>query len=117
VTASLVILPIVLFAIVGTIQLALVFHARNVATAAAQDALHAAQLEGATEGNGVEAAERTLGLFEGIDDANISVTKTTTDVTIRVQGSVNVPLDGFFNSFDVTVTGPVERFYSESERQ
>lgn len=116
ITASLVILPIVLLAIVVTIQLALVFHARNVATAAAQDALHAAQLEGATEGNGVEAAERTLDLFDGINSADISVTKTDTDVTIRVNGSVKVPLDGLFNSFDVTVTGPVERFVRESER-
>jgi len=117
ISASLIILPMVLLTILVTIQLALVMHGRNVAAAAAQDGLHAAQLLGSTEGNGVEAAERTLELFEGISSADITVTKTQNTVTIRVQGEVAVPVDGLFNSFDVTVTGPTERFYKETERQ
>jgi len=110
---------VVIFAILMAIHLALVLHGRNVAAGAAQDALHATQRHGATSGDGHNAAERTFDLFEGINSPNVHVDRnTTTDtVTVTVTGSVNTPLDGFFNSFDITVTGPIERFYTESERQ
>jgi len=116
----LIMLGIVLFAILATIQTAFVLHGRNVATAAARDGLHAAQLIGASEGNGVEAAERTLGLFDGIESYEIAISPVTADtkeVTVKITGDVKVPIAGLFNSFNVTVTGPTERFLLETERQ
>jgi len=92
-------------------------HANNVANAAAQDGLKAAQLDGATAGNGKVAAENTLALFGGIEAAKVTVTRTDDTVTVQIEGEVAVPLNGVFNSFDVSATGPVERFYLESERQ
>lgn len=101
------------------IHLSLVLHGRNVAAGAAQDALHASQRFGATAADGHAAAEQTLDLFDGIDSPVINVEKNdrTDTVTVTLTGSVTTPLDGFFNSFDITVTGPIERFYLESERQ
>jgi len=117
IASSLIILPLVLLAIALCIQAALVMHANNVANAAAQDGLKAAQLDGATAGNGKVAAENTLALFGGIEAAKVTVTRTDDTVTVQIEGEVAVPLNGVFNSFDVSATGPVERFYLESERQ
>lgn len=117
IASSLIILPLVLFAIAMCIQGALILHGRNVANAAAQDGLMAAQLDGATQGNGKVAAENTLALFDGIEAAKVSVSRNDDTVTVTIEGEVSVPLDGLFNSFSVTATGPVERFYLESERQ
>lgn len=110
-------MPIVLLAIALCIQAGLILHARNVANAAAQDGLKAAQLDGANQGNGKVAAENTLALFEGIEAAKVTVSKTTDTVTVNIEGEIAVPLNGIFSSFNVSATGPVERFYLESERQ
>lgn len=118
VAAAIIILPVVMFAILLGIHFSLILHGRNVATAAAQDGLHAAQLQGATPGNGRQAAQNTLALFGGIKDASIEVTPSLDlrTVTVTVRGSVRTPLDGPFTSFEVSRTGPIERFYFESER-
>lgn len=115
-TASIIILPVVMFAILLGVHFAMVLHGRNVATAAAQDGLHAAQLQGATSGNGHQAAQNTLALFGGIKNASIEVSQSLNTVTVTVRGEVRTPLDGLFNTFEVTRTGPLERFYFESER-
>jgi len=107
----------VLAAIALCIQGALVMHANNVANAAAQDGLNAAQLDGATAGNGKIAAENTLALFDGIEAAKVTVTRTDDTVTVQIEGEVAVPLNGIFSSFNVSASGPIERFYLESERQ
>lgn len=116
VTASIIILPVVMLAILLGVHFSLILHGRNVATAAAQDGLHAAQLEFATSGNGQQAAQNTLNLFGGITNASIEVSRDLDTVSVTVRGEVRTPLDGLFNTFEVTRTGPVERFYFESER-
>lgn len=116
VTASIIILPVVIFAILLGVHFSLILHGRNVATAAAQDGLHAAQLQGATAGNGHRAAQNTLNLFGGIKNASIEVSQGPNTVTVTVRGEVRTPIDGLFNTFEVSRTGPVERFYFEAER-
>lgn len=117
ISSSLIVLPLVLLAIAVCMQAGLVLHANNVANAAAQDGLRAAQLDGANDGNGTVAAENTLALFDGIEAAKVTVSRTEDTVTVRIEGEVAVPLNGVFSSFNVSATGPIERFYLESERQ
>lgn len=117
VAASIIILPVVIIAILLAIHFGLVLHGRNVAAAAAQDGLRAAQLDGATAGNGREAAYATLALFPNIEAASVSVTKGRDEVHVRISGEVRTPLNGLFNTFDIDLEGPVERFYFESERR
>jgi len=116
VTASLLILPAVMFGVLLAIHSSLVLHGRNVANGAAQDAVQAAQLQFATGGNGEQAARNTLAMFPGIRSAQISVTPGLNTVTVTIRGTVETPLD-FFNDFEVTKSGPIERFYFESERE
>lgn len=118
VVSSVLLLPAVFLSVLLVFHVGLVMYGRNVARAAAQDALRATQLETATEGNGRQAAERTFELAnEHIDSIAISVTKTDIEVVVNVKGEINTPLDGFFNDFDITVAGPTERFYAEDERE
>jgi len=116
VAVSVLLIPLAFLAVFGTIHFALVFHGRNVAAAAAQDGYFTASQFGANADDGKNAANATLGLFPGIQ-ANpvVNVTKNDQTVTVRVTGTVNTPLN-FFSGFDVTVTGPTERFFAEDER-
>ena len=116
ITASLIILPVVMFAILLGIHFSLVLHGRNVANAAAQDAVQAAQLQFAGGGDGEQAARNTLSLFPGIRNADVSVIPGLNTVTVTIRGTVETPIDGF-NDFEVTKSGPIERFYFESERE
>jgi len=117
VTAGLIVLPLALLAVLMVIHFALIMHARNVATAAAQDGLAAAQLQGATPSKGKKAANNTLALFGGIHSTSVRVLPGPNTVTVTVKGTVRAPLGGLFTDFEVTRSGPLERFYFESERQ
>ena len=105
-----------MLSIVLGIHFSMVLHGRNVATAAAQDAVQAAQLQLATGGNGHQAAQNTLAMFPAIRDAQISINMGIDTVSVTIRGSVDAPI-GLFNDFEVTRSGPLERFYFESERE
>ena len=116
VAVSVLLIPLAFLAVFGTIHFALVFHGRNVAAAAAQDGFFTAAQFGANAEDGENAARATLGLFPGIvADPEVDVDKNDNVVTVTVKGEIATPLN-FFSGFDVTVTGPPERFYTESER-
>lgn len=116
VIVTVLLIPIAFLAVFGTIHMALVFHGRNVAAAAAQDGFNTASQFGATADDGRDAARATLGLFPGIEaNPTVNVSKNDRTVTVVVRGTVAAPLP-LFAGFDVRVTGPTERFYAESER-
>ena len=116
ITAGVIILPLVMLSIVLGIHFSMVLHGRSVARAAAQDAVQAAQLQLATGGNGHQAAQNTLAMFPAIRDAQISINMGVDTVSVTIRGSVDAPI-GLFNDFEVTRSGPLERFYFESERE
>jgi hypothetical protein len=94
------------------IQWAIVWHARNIAQAAAQEALRTAQSyqstarAGQSDGNNylAQVAPHVLG------QSCMRVTRSATTVTVHVHCKVIslIPLGGF--SVDETVTGPVESY-------
>jgi hypothetical protein len=110
-------LPVIIFGIALGIHFALIMHARNVATAAAQDGLHAAQLQGASANDGRRAANNTLALFGGIHSTSVDVNRNPLNVSVTVRGTVKTLIGGPFTEFEVTRSGPLERFYFERERQ
>ena len=116
VASSMILLLVVMFTFLAAVHVGLIFHARNVAQAAAQDALRAAALEGALAGNGVQAAERTLDLFDGITAAQVDVDKSDEEVIVRVTGQVETPLGGPFTHFEISLNGPTEQYWDEQER-
>lgn len=95
---------------------AMVFHGQSVVSAAAQDGLRAAQLEGGTESDGQQAAEATAAYFQGLSNVQIDVDRTDEQVTVKVTATVETPTFGFANNVSAEVSGPTERFIKESER-
>lgn len=115
VLAGVVMLPIAFLAVLGGIHLAIMYNAQNVAAAAAQDALYAASQFGSQESDGREAAERTLGLWPSIENADIDVDQGNDTVTVTIEVQVKAPMP-WLKELEVTATGPYERFYEEAER-
>lgn len=94
----------------------LIYNGRQVVDSAAQDALHAAQLEGASEADGSAAAQSILALSPGLENIDVDVSINTDDVTVTVQARVRTPFFNLVNTVTSTASGPREQFYEEAER-
>lgn len=100
VTIEAAILMIVVFAIIfGTIQTTLWFHARNVASSAAQVAVQTARTYDGSAGAGQGAGLNHLNGVGGVQDASVAVTRGATTTTATVSGTIaplvpGVPLPG-----------------------
>jgi Flp pilus assembly protein TadG len=104
--------PILLVFVFGIFQGALYMHARNVAQHAANGAVQAARLEGATDADGVAAAQVRLAAAEGVVlSPTVSVSRSAVEVTVEIRGTVpsKIPLIRGW-SLEQTATGPVERW-------
>ena len=105
-------LPVLIFFILLVVQYALLWHARHVAQAAAQDAARAsAQYNAAAAtGRGEGASYLRQVAPNLLTGTSVMVNRSTTTVSVHVQGSVLavVPLAHFRVSETVTV--PVERY-------
>lgn len=110
--------PIAIFLIMWVIQVGLWFHARAVMTAAAQDGARAAQMENASSGDAVVAANQILAGSQTLlvnESISVSVSADVVTVTITAEVQNVVP---FFGGGTITSTasGPTERFRPENER-
>ena len=72
-----VVMPVIIALVLVPFQVALWWHAGQVAEASAREALDAAQVVTATEEDGIEAAEWFLDSAGNITDPEVSVTRTT----------------------------------------
>ncbi|MEV7006646.1 TadE/TadG family type IV pilus assembly protein [Streptosporangium sp. NPDC051022] len=109
----LVVLPVIMLVILACMQVCLLFFARSVALAAAQEGVRAARAEGGVRTAGADAArryaERTAGGFLTSISASSGGDVATVRVTVRGQSLSLVP---FLPSIRVTeeAAGAVERF-------
>lgn len=105
----------------GALHAALVFHGRAVVSAAAQDALRAAQVQDGSAADGRTAAEDTLALSPGLRDKQIQIDYSggpgCDQVRVVIEATVETPIIDILNDIRVEVVGPCERFYAENERQ
>lgn len=109
--------PLTVFMVMFVVQMGLFFHARTVLNAAAQDAARAAQLENATEADGVAAANQTLAGSTGmvtVTQLSVDVGPTTVDVVIDANVLSLVPF--WSGSTSARASGPKELFRPEDER-
>ena len=110
-----VVFPIVLLTIVTVIQTALVWHARNVAVAAADQGVEAGRLDG---GTAADARAQVLSMLtrstDGlISDVSVTVVSTATQLRVHVHGTVVGVLPGLHLPVDAEVVAPRERFVPE----
>lgn len=86
------VLPILLLVLVGVVQFALVHHAQNVATTAAQEGARLAAVEGGDAAAGEARARDVLRSGLGSTAESFDVTASQTGETVVVDAAGNYPL-------------------------
>lgn len=108
--------PAVLMWLMLIVQYGLWWHAKQVANAAAAEAVAASQITGGTEADGEAAAQGFLDQSGNLDDIVIVVTRTPGVVTAEVTGAAPQLVPGFDWMVTSRAHAPVERFIPEPER-
>ncbi len=109
--------PVLLLLVFVVVQAALIFHARSVVSAAAQDATRAAQVEDSTGGAGAPAAQQTLdGSSNLLSDVSITVNRGANEVDTLITAQVTSVVPFWKPTVTGSASGPVERFRTQAER-
>lgn len=108
--------PAVLFWLMLIVQYGLWWHAKQVANAAAAEAVDAAQVESATAADGEAAAGRYLAQSGNLTNVTVTVERQPATVTAEVRGDAPQLVVGFSWSVTARSEAPVERFIPEPER-
>jgi len=108
--------PVVLFWIMLIVQYGLWWHAKQVANAAAAEAVDAAQVSTGSARGGEDAAASYLAQSGNLDNITVTVSREPTVVTVEVRGDAPQLVPGFAWSVTARSTAPVERFIPEPER-
>ena len=117
VTGAVILLPVVVTMVFLVIQAALVYHARSIVAAAAEDGARAAQAEGADAASGRAVALAVLDGSSGLIPAPVvAIERTGADVRVTVSAPVRGPIPWFHPTVTASAGGPVERFIPEDER-
>lgn len=109
-----VLMPVLIALVLVPFQVGLWWHATQVANAAAQEAVDAAQVADADETDGIDAATWLLDRAGNLQGRHITVTRSADTVTAQVTGTA--PRLLFDWAVTATATAPVERFIPEPDR-
>lgn len=108
--------PAVLFWLMLIVQYGLWWHAKQVANAAAAEAVDAAQVPEGTEADGDRAARRFLDHSGNLTNVTIVVERHADTVTAEVNGRAPRLVIGFDWSVTARSQAPVERYIPQDER-
>lgn len=108
--------PVILFWLMLIVQYGLWWHAKQVANAAAAEAVDAAQVSTGSARDGEDAAASYLAQSGNLDNITVTVSREPTVVTVEVRGDAPQLVPGFAWSVTARSTAPVERFIPEPER-
>jgi Flp pilus assembly protein TadG len=109
-------MPVLIALVLVPFQVGLWWHARQIADAAAREALDAAQVATATEADGERAAQWFLDAAGNITEPQVTVTRTTETVTVEVTGRAPRLLPGFDWAVTARAVARLERFIPEPDR-
>jgi len=105
-------LPIIFFLLMIIVQWAIVWHARNIAQAAAQESLRTAESYQSSAAAGQQDGDTYLAQVAPhvLGPGCVNVTRSATTVTVHVHCKVTsvIPFGDF--SVDETVSGPIETY-------
>jgi hypothetical protein len=98
--------------VLSVVQAALVFHARGIATAAAQEGLRAARMASGSAAAGQDRATEFLSETAGdlLVNVTVSANRGADDALVTVRGRVLSVVPGIQLPAAATAAGPVERF-------
>lgn len=108
--------PAVLLWLMLIVQYGLWWHAKQVANAAAAEAVDVVQIPTASTASGETAARDFLAQSGNLTDIAVTVERTPALVTVEVTGRAPRLVPGFSWSVTARSQGPVERFIPENER-
>jgi Flp pilus assembly protein TadG len=111
-----VLFPVVLFWLMLIVQYGLWWHAKQVANAAAAEAVDAAQVQAGTAAEGEAAAASYLAQSGNLTSVTITVERGPAVVAAEVQGDAPRLVPGFAWAVTARSQAPVERFIPEPER-
>ena len=109
-------MPVLIALVLVPFQIALWWHADQIADAAAREAVDAAQVATATEEDGIRAAKWFLESAGNITEPEVAVTRTAETVSVEVTGRAPRLLPGFDWQVTARAAGPIERFIPEPDR-
>ena len=115
-TELVLLMPVVLLLVLLIVQFGLWLHARQVATAAAQEGLVAAQVEAGTDTAGRERAEAFLAEAGGLWEVQIDAMRDATTARVTIVGVTPAVVPGMTLEVTAVAEGPVERFVAEPDR-
>jgi Flp pilus assembly protein TadG len=112
-TEVVLVFPLTLFLVLGVFQFALWYHARAVATAAAQEGVAAGRVEGGDVGAARDGADRFLVRAQ---PATVVAERRDDTVVVAVEASVVPVVPGFALAVRARSEAPVERFVPTGSR-
>lgn len=115
-TALAVLMPALLFWIMLIVQYGLWFHAKQVAGAAASEAVSAAKVAGGTGDDGERAALDFLSQSGNLDDVTVTVDRADQVVRVEITGAAPRLVPGIRWSVTTRAESPVERYIPEPDR-
>lgn len=109
-------MPVLILLVLLPVQVGLWWHAKQAAETAAEEALDAAQVDGATAADGQGGANAILGSAGNLRDVTVTVDRGPETVTVEIHGTLGFSI--FPGAWTVTAqaSGPVERFVPETDR-
>lgn len=111
-----VMMPALLFWVMLTVQYGLWFHAKQVAGAAAAEAVDVAQVPGALATRAEAAARSFLAQAGNLRNAEIEIIQDAEHVSVRVRGQAPQLVPGMSWSVVSVAQAPMERFIPQPER-
>ena len=111
-----IVMPVLLFWIMLIVQYGLWFHAKQVASAAAAEAVDAAQVPDGLSSGGERAARSFLAQSGNLREIVVSVDRGPERVVARVRGRAPQVVPGMAWSVVSEAQAPVERFVPQPER-
>jgi Flp pilus assembly protein TadG len=115
-TELVLLMPLVLLLVLLIVQFGLWLHARQVATAAAQEGLVAAQVETGTAAAGHSRAVAFAAQTGGLRDIGVEVSRDATTARVTVNGTTPAVLPSTGFGVSAVAEGPVERFVAGPDR-
>ena len=106
-------LPVIVLVLMMIVQWAIVWHTRNIANAAAQEALRTAEQYNSTAAAGKQDGETYLSQVAPhvLPRGCVSVQRTATTATVHVRCRITLSVVPFGTYWvDETVSGPIERY-------
>ncbi|MGI8808503.1 MAG: TadE/TadG family type IV pilus assembly protein [Acidimicrobiales bacterium] len=111
-----VMMPALLFWIMLIVQYGLWVHAKQVATAAAAEAVDVAQVPGNTPASAEAAARSFLTQSGNLVHVTVDVTPTAERITVRVRGQAPQLVPGFSWTVAAVAQAPMERYMPQPAR-